>query len=244
MTYDKRKENRMPFVLLIGGLGSIGSSLYQMLSKEGFQVIRTTSRLENMSEENLIFPLRPHYIQDDVKYITTNNMMFDAIIWAHGMNWNDSLSTWKSEEFENMMNVNLQFTLESMKALCGWTSLGGAWIVLSSIYEQRARPHKVSYSISKAALGGLIRSMSCDPMVTERKISVNNVCCGPIENEMTRRTLTSSQREALAKRTFQNRLLQEEEVGQWILFLCQHNKAMTGQSIILDGGLSVQWIME
>ena len=82
---------------------------------------------------------------------------------------------------------------------------GGARLcVISSIWQTSARPNKLSYMVSKAALQGLVLSAATD--LAERGILVNAVLPGALDTPMTRQNLTAEQIDRIAGMTKFDRL--------------------------------------
>jgi NAD(P)-dependent dehydrogenase (short-subunit alcohol dehydrogenase family) len=70
---------------------------------------------------------------------------------------------------------------------------GAKMVIISSIWEEFSRENKLSYSISKSALSGLVKNLSYD--LSSKNILINNVLPGVIDNEMSRKTLSTEQYE-------------------------------------------------
>ena len=111
-------------------------------------------------------------------------------------------------------------------------------VVLSSIWSQKSRPNKLSYSVSKAALSGLIRSLSVD--LGASGIQINAVLPGPIDTPMTIKNLKPEELARVISETPIERLIKLEEVVSVVCaFVTGKMKGVTGQEIIIDGGWSV-----
>jgi NAD(P)-dependent dehydrogenase (short-subunit alcohol dehydrogenase family) len=109
-------------------------------------------------------------------------------------------------------------------------------VIISSIWEEFTRENKLSYSISKAALSGLVKNIAYD--LSKRKILVNNVLPGVIDNEMSRKTLNVNQIEYIKNYMNFNRLVDLEDVYRTVKFLVTENTGITGQSIKVDLGFT------
>lgn len=84
---------------------------------------------------------------------------------------------------------------------------------------------------------GLTLSLSKE--LSSRGLTVNCVCPGYIESDMTRR-LSESSRAAIASRIPSGRLGQAEEVAHLVAFLCAPKASyITGQIIAIDGGIQL-----
>ena len=64
-------------------------------------------------------------------------------------------------------------------------------VIVSSIWEELTRENKLSYTISKAALSGLVKNVAYD--LSSKNILINNVLPGVIDNEMSQKILLPEQ---------------------------------------------------
>jgi 3-oxoacyl-[acyl-carrier protein] reductase len=109
--------------------------------------------------------------------------------------------------------------------------------VISSIWQNISRQDKLSYSMTKAALQGLVLSASAD-LATHGHL-INAVLPGALDTPMTITNLTRQQVEKISTATRFNRLSKIEDVVSLVLFLCSaENTGITGQFIAVDLGFS------
>jgi 3-oxoacyl-[acyl-carrier protein] reductase len=91
--------------------------------------------------------------------------------------------------------------------------------------------------MSKAAVGGLVRSASID--LAPRGILINAVLPSVIDTPMTSANLTPEQVERVANSTPFGRLISLDEVVAAIELLCsERNTGITGQSLSVDLGFA------
>jgi NAD(P)-dependent dehydrogenase (short-subunit alcohol dehydrogenase family) len=168
----------MKTALIFGATGSIGSYIFKNL--KDFHIFGTTSKIKNVSE---------NIIDTDVTNMQSLLKLpnLDAIVWAQGTNFNDNIFTFDEEKFTNMMNVNVLFIVKTLNFLLTHSKIneGAKLVIISSIWEDVSRNNKLSYSISKSALSGLVKNAAYD--LSEKNITINNVLPGAIENEMTKK---------------------------------------------------------
>jgi hypothetical protein len=109
--------------------------------------------------------------------------------------------------------------------------------VISSIWQRIARQSKLSYIMSKAALGGLVQSASVD--LAARGFVINAVLPSALDTPMTAASLRPEQVGRLAGATPFGRLVGVDEVVAVIEFLCsERSNGLTGQSLVVDLGYS------
>ena len=109
-------------------------------------------------------------------------------------------------------------------------------VIISSIWEEMTRENKLSYSVSKSALSGLVKNLSYD--LSEQEILINNVLPGVLDNEMTQKTLNVEQLEYIKNYMKFGRLINLNDVFNLVKFLVIDNTGITGQSIKVDLGFS------
>lgn len=216
-------------ILIFGASGSIGGYLLDKFKNIGHNVVGTTHTKGN---NNYLF------IGDALNELSNIDTVFDAVIWAHGHNFNDSIYTFDSTTFSNIIDINVSYILKTLNKLLINDRLnkGAKLVIVSSIFEETTRPTKLSYTISKTALAGLVKNISYD--LSEHNILVNNVMLGVIDNYMTQRTLKQDNIDYIRNYTHFKRLITLDDVYNTIKFLIIENTAITGQSIKVDLGFT------
>jgi 3-oxoacyl-[acyl-carrier protein] reductase len=158
-----------------------------------------------------------------------------CIIWCSGMNTNDAIGTMEIQTYDDMMNVNVNSIVKSLDYFekANKLSRGARVCIISSILQESGRIGKLSYCVSKSAIGGLIRAASIT--LKERDILINAILPGPIDNEMTKMTLSTREYESL-----KSYFVSLEDIFSMCHLLCFNNNSITGQSISIDNGISVK----
>ena len=111
-------------------------------------------------------------------------------------------------------------------------------IIVSSIWEKYAKRNKLSYTISKAAISGLVKSLALD--LAENDIRVNAVLPGVVDNKMTRNNLNSKQILKFEEATPGGKLINALDLAFVINFLLNpKSRGINGQSIVVDNGWSI-----
>ena len=97
-----------------------------------------------------------------------------------------------------------------------------------------------AYGVSKLALLGLTRGFARE--LGEHGITVNGIAPGPVLNEATAATVPEEKVQALVSSGALKRAGTEEDLVGALLFLCSDQSAwMTGQTLIVDGGITVRY---
>jgi 3-oxoacyl-[acyl-carrier protein] reductase len=219
--------------LVFGGLGTIGAAVVNHFESKGYSVWMTSRSPDGVSGK-VIKIIGGSEIDSSV---FGELPPLDVVVWAQGLNTNDSIENVQLEVMEEIIHGNATFIVETMHALISENKIldGARLCIVSSIWQEIVRPNKLSYSISKAACGAIVRSSASD--LATRNILVNAVLPGVLDTKMTRAVLDNDQLVRVQKVTGFNRLVVPQEVAEVVGFLCSpSNTAITGQSIVIDLG--------
>ena len=221
--------------LVIGGSGAIGSAVVEQFIENKFQVW-TSSRSVNANIKQQLQLLGK---SDADRKSLLDAPTFDAVVWAQGANLNDNITDVEDDAFAKLMQANVGFVVSTMSSLLDSKKItnGARLCVVSSIWQQAIRPNKLSYSITKSALSGLVQSAALD--LADQNILVNAILPGVLDTPMTRSVLSSEQINSVATRTGFARLITPQEVAVLCHFVCsESNTTLTGQSLVADLGFS------
>ena len=144
------------------------------------------------------------------------------------------------EYWDNNQAVNLRHQFFAAQAVAPQMADagGGSIINLGSVSWMRGRPELVGYTTAKAAINGLTRTLARE--LGPRNIRVNCIVPGAIATERQRALWVSpeQEREFLEQQCLKFRL-SEQDVARAALFLAsEESRAVTGQNLIVDGGLA------
>jgi NAD(P)-dependent dehydrogenase (short-subunit alcohol dehydrogenase family) len=151
------------------------------------------------------------------------------------------------DDWDRLFAVNARGSFLCTRAfLPGMIERGWGRIVnIASTAALRGDRYVAAYAASKHALMGLTRSVAAE--VAASGVTVNAVCPGYLDTEMTRASVTriverTGRSEAAALAAIvatnpQGRLIAPEEVAAAVRFLCgDEASAINGEAIIMDGG--------
>jgi 3-oxoacyl-[acyl-carrier protein] reductase len=168
----------------------------------------------------------------------------DIAVAAAGILRRAPLAEMTDQAWDDMMAVDLSGVLRVFRSCSTRMTQGGAMVATSSIaggvYGWEEHSH---YAAAKAGLLGLCRSLAVE--LAPRKIRVNTVIPGLIESPQSLDAVNSLGREGLDAAGSiipWGRVGNVDEAARTIRFLTSDDSAyVTGQQLIVDGGLTVRW---
>jgi len=207
--------------LVFGASGSIGAECSKTLDLIG-QVTRINSDYTGLTKS----------IEGTTK--------FDGVIWAQGLNLNDTVAEFNVTKFNEVIDANVLYVLETAKILLDRNKIsnGSNLVVISSIWSQLGRPNKLTYAVTKSAVSAAVRSMAID--LGEKGIQVNAISPGPIDNPMTRANLSDIQINEISQESPLGRMVNALEVSSLATkFANGEILGVTGQDIVIDAGWGI-----
>ena len=225
----------MPKLLIFGGTGALGAAIAAKYETNGYQItygVRTVSNPANQFQ----LPLTEGPVPDLLK-----GELFDTVIFAQGANNNDSVINHSPDDLNRLFEANVSFISTTAKALMlhNLIKQKAKIVILSSFWEQITRGEKMSYTVTKAAVGGLVRSMAVD-LGNAKGILVNGLLPGVVDSPMARGLLKPEQIENVQWQTPGHKMIIPTDVANAAYLLgCEDNTAISGQSLFVDYGFTV-----
>jgi NAD(P)-dependent dehydrogenase (short-subunit alcohol dehydrogenase family) len=248
--------------LITGGGRGIGRAIALAFAREGASVIvasRTISQVASVAEEiKQTCQVATHAISCDVADAGAVSLMFeeadalfgrrpDILVNNAGIAESAPLLKTTDELWHRHLDINLSGTFYCTRAALpqmterGW----GRIINVASIAGKTGAPYISAYSASKHGVLGLTRSVALE--TATRGVTVNAICPGYVETDMTGRAIENIQartgrseddaRAIIEGMSPQNRLVTAEEVAALALLLAsEEGRGITGQAINIDGG--------
>ena len=248
---------------MTGGGRGIGRAVALALAREGARVMvvaRTAAEVERVAGEirSERGDAAAHHATCDVADPESVRGAFDecAKVFGNGPDIlvnnagvAESAPVAKTDDrmWRRHIEVNLSGTFYFMRAaLPSMVALGwGRVINIASIAAKTGAPYIAAYSASKHGVLGLTRSAALE--VARKGVTVNAVCPGYVETDMTTRAVANiaattgrsaeDALEALRRMSAQHRFVTPEEVAALCLLLASEDgRGITGQAINVDGG--------
>ena len=142
-----------------------------------------------------------------------------------------TIDTYSLEDFDRMVAINIRAAFIGIQAAARKMKDGGRIILIGSNTAIRtAFPGGSIYSMTKAALTGLVRGAAID--LAPRAITVNNVQPGPTATDM-----TSAHVEMVKPLIPLKRMGDISEIASFVSYLASEEAGfITGASLTIDGG--------
>lgn len=222
-----------PKVLLFGAGGALGAAIASELLREESTVFTAGTTLCSGAVDHL------QLAYDSPCSASTFSSLpgLDAVVWAQGLNCSDTVESFEAHDLQRLLQGNVLFIASSLQALltAGKLEAGSRLVIVSSIWQFESRPGKFSYTLSKAALQGLVKSCALD--LGRRGILINAVLPGVVDTPMTRTHLSAEQITSITSQSALGRLPEPADIASAVAFLVgPANRAITGQFLTVDAG--------
>lgn len=145
----------------------------------------------------------------------------------------------KDEDWDDTLDTNLKGAFNCARAVIRHMikQREGRIVNITSIAGIRGNAGQCNYAASKAGLIGLTQSIALE--IGSRGVTCNAVAPGFIDTEMTE-GLSQELKEVALKRIPLGRMGQVADVAHAVLFLLSPEASyITGQTLVVDGGLTV-----
>ncbi len=162
----------------------------------------------------------------------------DILVNNAGVTRDTLLPRMTDEEWDDVIDTNLRgaFLFARAASRHMMRARYGRIINISSVSGIMGNPGQTNYSASKAGLIGFTRSLSRE--LAGRKVTINAICPGFIESEMTK-ALGDAVLDEVKKRIPAKRVGLPEDVAAAVLFLASGAACyITGQVVTVDGGMT------
>lgn len=242
----------MKTALVTGSSRGIGSAIAKRLAQDGYKVIvhcaGNISKAEEVKNEIIKNGGTAEVVKanlcntDETKSLIKEVGKVDVLVLNASLQYRNPWLNITLEECYEQLNCNFVSSLLLIQGLVGHMKeqKWGRIITIGSVQEAKPHPDMLVYSSSKAAQTNMMRSLSLQ--LAGDGITVNNVAPGVI--------YTDRNIEALSDAEYAKKVVSSIPTGFYgmpddcagiVSLLCSDDgRYITGQSIYVDGGKSVQ----
>jgi len=245
MAATQAKSFKGKVALVTGGSRGIGAGIVRRLASDGASVAFTYSNseekalqlvreIESLGGKALALKADSAYAEElqsaVIKAIESLGPL-DIFVSNAGILMRGTIDTYSLEDFDRMVAINIRAAFIGIQAAARKMKDGGRIIVIGSNTAIRtAFPGASIYSMTKAALTGLVRGAAID--LAPRAITVNNVQPGPTATDM-----TSAVAEMVKPLIPLKRMGDISEIASFVSYLASEEAGfITGASLTIDGG--------
>jgi NAD(P)-dependent dehydrogenase (short-subunit alcohol dehydrogenase family) len=237
--------------IVTGVAGGIGKASAISLAKIGYYIVgmgrKETPDLSDFKDVPLT------YVSGDVSSAEDRKKLVDtavsigeigALVNVAGVapRVRNDLLEMTEESYDYVMGINTKGTLFLTQAVANEMikqGKGGSIVNISSCSEYTSSTNRGEYCISKAGVG-MITKLFADRLSGEG-IIVNEICPGIIETDMTAGVKEKYDRLIAGGLVPMGRWGQPEDIARAVVALCDGTLGyMTGESLILDGGMHIR----
>jgi 3-oxoacyl-[acyl-carrier protein] reductase len=240
--------------IISGATRGIGKSIAQELAKEGanisFNYLRSQAQAEELEQEIKKSGAKAKGFKADIRdfnavkeWVEKTKELFgsiDFVINNAGIIKDKALALMELSDWNDVINTNLggTFNLSRAALVSLLKQKSGIVINLTSVSGITGIPRQTNYSASKAAIIGFTRALAQE--TAAYGVRVNAVAPGFIETDMLAE-LADEYKSLILKKIPLARLGRPEEVAKTVKFLLSENASyITGQTIVIDGGLAIR----
>jgi len=242
--------------IVTGSASGLGLASATRLAREGARVIMADISQSNLEKsiktlKNEQLQVEPYLIDlynlpaidDMVREVAKNCGSIDILVNNAGVTVREYATKVSPEQYDHVLDLNLKscfFLASAVAREMIARDTGGSIVNMSSIFYKTGIPLRSLYSISKAGVSGLTMSLGIE--LAPHNIRVNAVAAGYVLTDMVKGGIKDKviDVDLITGMTPIKRLLKPEEIAGLICFLASSDaSAITGETITIDGGLSV-----
>lgn len=217
-----------PGVLVLGGTGEIGSSIAHKFQDHGHDVLACGTKDFDLSSTESI-----------KQWFERPRIEIGVLVHSAGFNDPKLFVDLTDDELRKSIEVNLEGFLKVTRYLLPeLIRLRGRIVAISSIFGFLSRSGRLPYSASKHALIGACKTLAIE--LGGDGVLVNSVSPGYIQTELTSKNNNAATISRLERNIPVQRLGLPSDIAEAAYFLgSESNQYITGQNIIVDGGISI-----
>jgi len=234
----------MDNILIVAASSDLGKSYINFIKNDTVLIdviVRNPSKLENLEKFNNIYTF--NLVELDLLSKLKLSSKYSQIIFFQGVDIIKPFNLYNINDITKTFNINVISIISLLNNLLSNKNItkGASIVIISSISGvSKGTPGHVLYSSSKAALLGLVKSLSLE--LSKRKIRINCISPGLIETEslfIKNNHILSDQQKIEYNKKYPLGIGDINSINGTIKFLLGNDSSwITGQNFIVDGGNS------
>ncbi|MFH1656098.1 MAG: 3-oxoacyl-[acyl-carrier-protein] reductase [Candidatus Omnitrophota bacterium] len=240
-------------VALVTGSGrGIGKEIAAAFAKEGAKIVicdidevtasATAEEIASLGVETTSFKVDVTdlaSIEEMVNKILDKFKRIDILINNAGITKDNILLRMKETDWDAVLNVNLKGTFNCTKVVSKvmLRQREGKIINIASIIGIMGNPGQANYAASKAGIIGFTKSVAKE--LASRNVNVNAVAPGYIQTEMTEKLPSEVKQKLLSLIPIKKMGAPRDVAGACLFLASPDSNYITGQTIVVDGGLAM-----
>lgn len=231
---------------ITGVTSGIGLETAKLLIAQGaniYSIVRNKQAISNIKINAIELNLQEvESIEEKIETLIVG-LKLDGIVLCAGNEVTIPFRLTRYNKVLEIFNINFFSNYEILRVLHKRKYLhdSSSIILVSSIMSEFGSPGKTAYSASKAAINGLIKSLSLE--LSDRKIRVNCISPGMTNTRMGRNLIKNLSDDNLnfLEKAHPLGFAEPQDIAEFLIFLLSGKCSnITGQIIRVDGGYSAQ----
>lgn len=235
-----------PVAVVTGGSKGIGAACSRALAEKGFRVginyRNSDGKIQALLSElgSNAFDLRAdisdiRQVEGLAREVRQTCGRVDVLVNNAGISINNTIFGMTMDEFDRQRSIlrGAWYLTKKVLRLFMLRQSGGRIINISSITGHVGNPGQIPYTMEKAALDAMTRSLARE--VGDRNILINSVAPGFIDTNMTR-DLPQAVKDRIIRDVPLKRMGLPEEVAEVVAFLATQGSYINGTVIHVNGG--------
>lgn len=234
-------------ILVTGASSGMGAVFAKMISRQGAKVsllARNEERLlhtmASLSGEGHNYYVCDLTDEEQIKKVVTTIDSVDGIVFCAGINDFVPVKFVKMDKFEKIFNTNYFSQIILLKSLLKKKKVNkkSSLVFISSLSSIMGVSGTLLYASSKAAINSAVKVLASELSVNGTR--VNAICPGIVKTPMISGTNIDEEQFLEQEKQYPLGLGTPEDVGGAVIYhLADESRWLTGNIMIIDGGMSL-----